>query len=1160
MIRLTFKFILASFLFAIFILFSLDTRAEVFIVTSNADAGSGTLRYALIKASANGSADKDFIHFNLADQSEGGRTITLLSQLPDVSSNLDIDGSTQTGIVFGRSTAKIQVIAAFTFQNSYIGLNINTVNDVGIYGLYIRNITVFNLSSGVIFERVIGVAMTASKNIRLGDVGRGNVICGFNRDLASNFRLSSNNDSYVENFSMKSTFLGVEADGLTEPPRTNALQSYNAYMQNLYGIVNIGDGTPGGQNVVAKGFYINQINTGQYADPIYTTPAFINFKYNILGNNLDLSVANNLAANAGIYIGSSAPYTLSTIKIEDNVVGGSTAIQLSGVKNPVEIKRNYIGVSRNLIKITNVQTGIFVYYVDKVQIGGDNPADANYIGYCKPINVWPNTSAAINKNSFFCTTNSYPMILDNYGMRTPPKVEITGTTASTLSGTATPNSTIELFYSDLCGTCSPETYFATAVADASGNWQYSGVLLRSVIASATLNGITSEFTRIRVDVSGVKVINTCGSTGSITGLLPLSASSVEWLDATGNVVGRGKDLLNVPIGTYRLKATNGDCSEVTPWFEIKKGLITNATNVQTRNPACGTGGSISGLQVVNNTSSPTVYSWKNELGTEVATTLNLTNVTPGRYTLSISTLDNSCTNTYGPVTLITTTGPNISLLSLSITPANCGTNSGGITGIIATGSGTLTYKWKNGNNVQVASIKDLVNQPPGKYTLEVTDQSSCGAAITPVITIPDANAITIDDSQKQVFNPTCSGNNGSIKGLLITGANSYIWKNIGGQIVGNQLDLDGVPSGSYQLTASNPSCNKTYDLTLVTQPNLIDARGITKIITDASCGLNNGKIIITMQNTSHLPKSYRWEDKSGKTVGGNTAVLENVDAGDYSVYGIDDNGCEIYLITYSIKRQAELALVNSNVRIADDNCNQRLGSITGMQISGGFAPYSYKWTNRAGIQVGNNLDIYNLPKGNYKLEVTDALNCSPLISNVVVDNLTSQITAPTVTPIQLCSPGEATLRASGSIKATSYALYESEESSFPIDVSVSGIFKVDVRGDKNYFIAQRIGDCESIKLEVKITVGLSGLTVANSISPNNDGINDIWNLKGIENYPKAQIQIFNRVGNKVYESVGYNMPFDGTIKGSRLPVGVYYYIIKLSQACEIVTGSITLLY
>lgn len=77
MIRLTLKFVLASFLL-------LRYPCRSFMLTSNADAGSGTLKEALIKAAANGIADKDFIHFNLANQSESGRVITLLSQLSNV--------------------------------------------------------------------------------------------------------------------------------------------------------------------------------------------------------------------------------------------------------------------------------------------------------------------------------------------------------------------------------------------------------------------------------------------------------------------------------------------------------------------------------------------------------------------------------------------------------------------------------------------------------------------------------------------------------------------------------------------------------------------------------------------------------------------------------------------------------------------------------------------------------------------------------------------------------------------------------------------------------------------------------------------------------------------------------------------------------------------
>src|SRR3978361_2257753 len=95
----------------IFLLLILCTKAfsAVFVVTSNADSGPGTLREALTLAAANGSAVQDVIQFNLAAQSAAGRTITLQSQLPNVSSNMVIDGTTQPGADLNRGDAKINI-------------------------------------------------------------------------------------------------------------------------------------------------------------------------------------------------------------------------------------------------------------------------------------------------------------------------------------------------------------------------------------------------------------------------------------------------------------------------------------------------------------------------------------------------------------------------------------------------------------------------------------------------------------------------------------------------------------------------------------------------------------------------------------------------------------------------------------------------------------------------------------------------------------------------------------------------------------------------------------------------------------------------------------------------------------------------------------------
>jgi gliding motility-associated-like protein len=83
--------------------------------------------------------------------------------------------------------------------------------------------------------------------------------------------------------------------------------------------------------------------------------------------------------------------------------------------------------------------------------------------------------------------------------------------------------------------------------------------------------------------------------------------------------------------------------------------------------------------------------------------------------------------------------------------------------------------------------------------------------------------------------------------------------------------------------------------------------------------------------------------------------------------------------------------------------------------------------------------------------------------------------------------------------------------------------------------------------------------VPNAFSPNKDGINDTWNIQYLETYPGAVIEVFNRYGQVVFKSIGYNKQWDGTLNGGNLPVGVYYYIINPKNGRKPLTGSVTIL-
>jgi gliding motility-associated-like protein len=86
------------------------------------------------------------------------------------------------------------------------------------------------------------------------------------------------------------------------------------------------------------------------------------------------------------------------------------------------------------------------------------------------------------------------------------------------------------------------------------------------------------------------------------------------------------------------------------------------------------------------------------------------------------------------------------------------------------------------------------------------------------------------------------------------------------------------------------------------------------------------------------------------------------------------------------------------------------------------------------------------------------------------------------------------------------------------------------------------------------------VVIYNAISPNDDGLNDSFVIKGIDRFPDNQVEIYNRWGVKVYDAKSYNesdVMFRGysdgraTIKkGDKLPTGTYFYIVKYNTGKE----------
>jgi len=85
------------------------------------------------------------------------------------------------------------------------------------------------------------------------------------------------------------------------------------------------------------------------------------------------------------------------------------------------------------------------------------------------------------------------------------------------------------------------------------------------------------------------------------------------------------------------------------------------------------------------------------------------------------------------------------------------------------------------------------------------------------------------------------------------------------------------------------------------------------------------------------------------------------------------------------------------------------------------------------------------------------------------------------------------------------------------------------------------------------------LKIPNLFTPNGDGINDVFEIRGLELFAQKDLSIVNRWGNEVYHSTEYK----NTWTGDGLNEGTYYYTLKVKRTAaskeEVYKGYVTLM-
>ncbi|WP_461534471.1 T9SS type B sorting domain-containing protein [Sinomicrobium sp.] len=104
-------------------------------------------------------------------------------------------------------------------------------------------------------------------------------------------------------------------------------------------------------------------------------------------------------------------------------------------------------------------------------------------------------------------------------------------------------------------------------------------------------------------------------------------------------------------------------------------------------------------------------------------------------------------------------------------------------------------------------------------------------------------------------------------------------------------------------------------------------------------------------------------------------------------------------------------------------------------------------------------------------------------------------------------------------------------------------------------------DTNEANNEAVATVVPSCLKVYNLFSPNDDGVNDTFRVECIALYPNNKLEVYNRYGNLVYQTKGYDNGWKGesnvkntVARDGQLPAGTYYYVLDLGDGSTPLTG------
>ena len=602
----------------------------------------------------------------------------------------------------------------------------------------------------------------------------------------------------------------------------------------------------------------------------------------------------------------------------------------------------------------------------------------------------------------------------------------------------------------------------------------------------------------------------CSGASVQIGYAPTSDTSVHytWSPAVGLSDIHASNPVASPTATttYSVNVSNGVCSaNVNQVVRLYKLITKDSIRNISCNGLCNGWLKVIPSGGVGNYS----YQWSNSISQDTNTHL-----CKGSYTVTI-TDEQNCMDIQ---TLSISQPDTIKISVLDTVMLKCnGTCYGHINISVQSGTPPYSFLWNSGQNTQ-----NIINICAGDYIVTVTDANHCKNDL--LVKIRDTSNFTVTLNAKNDIScfSLCDGSATVIAGSGVP-PYTYLWSN------GNPTNqISNVCAGNYNVVVSDSKNCIVSVFVPINQPASLQMHVDSK--KGPSCfGYNNGSV--NLSAIGGTPKyTYNWNNQNVDS------VQTGLSIGKYYITITDSHNCKA---KDSVVLQQPTPLIldmHSGKTTCATSCD---GSGWGIP-SGGTRKYTYQWSNGAGDSLTSHLCA-----GINSLTVTDANNCQ-IIGNVIIvaGSYVLNVTA-TAEKDSVFVTDDIKLHA----LPANGCVYQWLPSDLFVNANLANpIAHTLGNTDFTVFVTDSIGCSNKATVSVKIreySCSNPFVFVPNAFSPDGDGNNDVLYVRG-KIISQLYFVIYDRWGEKVFETRDINLGWDGIYKDKAADPGVFVYYLEVT--------------